>query len=301
MAQTEVKDLLNAGVHFGHLTRKWNPNMAPYIYMERNGIHIINLYKTAAKIEEAQEALKKIAASGRKILFVATKKQAKDIVADKAKNVNMPYITERWPGGMLTNFVTIRKAVKKMAAIDRMKKDGTFETLSKKERLQVDRLRAKLEKNLGSITDMSRLPGALFVVDIKREHIAIKEARKLKIPIFAMVDTNSDPREVEYVIPANDDASKSIEKILTLVSDAVAEGLQQRKQEKEAESKGETQEEAPKAEAPKAEAPKAEAPKAEAPKAETAAAKVPAAKEKAPKAKEAPAEKADTEEKATEE
>lgn len=291
MAQTEVKDLLNAGVHFGHLTRKWNPNMAPYIYMERNGIHIINLYKTAAKIEEAQEALKKIAASGRKILFVATKKQAKDIVADKAKNVNMPYITERWPGGMLTNFVTIRKAVKKMAAIDRMKKDGTFETLSKKERLQVDRLRAKLEKNLGSITDMSRLPGALFVVDIKREHIAIKEARKLKIPIFAMVDTNSDPREVEYVIPANDDASKSIEKILTLVSDAVAEGLQQRKQEKEAESKGETQEEAPKAEAPKA---------------ENAAAEVPAAKEKAPKAKEAPvekapAEKADTEEKATEE
>jgi small subunit ribosomal protein S2 len=286
MAQTEVKDLLNAGVHFGHLTRKWNPNMAPYIYMERNGIHIINLYKTSAKIEEAQEALKKIAASGRKILFVATKKQAKDIVADNAKNVNMPYITERWPGGMLTNFVTIRKAVKKMAAIDRMKKDGTFETLSKKERLQVDRLRAKLEKNLGSITDMSRLPGALFVVDIKREHIAIKEARKLKIPIFAMVDTNSDPREVEYVIPANDDASKSIEKILTLVSDAVAEGLQQRKQEKEAESKGETQEEAPKAEAPRA---------------ETAAAEVPVAKEKAPKAKEAPAEKADTEEKATEE
>ena len=291
MAQTEVKDLLNAGVHFGHLTRKWNPNMAPYIYMERNGIHIINLYKTSAKIEEAQEALKKIAASGRKILFVATKKQAKDIVADKAKNVNMPYITERWPGGMLTNFVTIRKAVKKMAAIDRMKKDGTFETLSKKERLQVDRLRAKLEKNLGSITDMSRLPGALFVVDIKREHIAIKEARKLKIPIFAMVDTNSDPREVEYVIPANDDASKSIEKILTLVSDAVAEGLQQRKQEKEAESKGETQEEAPKAEAPKAETAAAEVPAAE----------VPAAKEKAPKAKEAPAEKADTEEKATEE
>lgn len=192
---------------------------------------------------------------------------------------------------MLTNFVTIRKAVKKMAAIDRMKKDGTFETLSKKERLQVDRLRAKLEKNLGSITDMSRLPGALFVVDIKREHIAIKEARKLKIPIFAMVDTNSDPREVEYVIPANDDASKSIEKILTLVSDAVAEGLQQRKQEKEAESKGETQEEAPKAEAPKAETAAAEVPAAE----------VPAAKEKAPKAKEAPAEKADTEEKATEE
>lgn len=291
MAQTEVKDLLNAGVHFGHLTRKWNPNMAPYIYMERNGIHIINLYKTAAKIDEAKEALKKIAASGRKILFVATKKQAKDIVAEKAKNVNMPYITERWPGGMLTNFVTIRKAVKKMAAIDRMKKDGTFETLSKKERLQVDRLRAKLEKNLGSITDMTRLPGALFVVDIKREHIAIKEARKLKIPIFAMVDTNSDPREVEYVIPANDDASKSIEKILTLVSDAVAEGLQQRKQEKEAESKGETPEEAPVEEALKAETPEAEA----------SAVETPAAKEKAPKAKAASTEKADTEEKATEE
>ena len=291
MAQTEVKDLLNAGVHFGHLTRKWNPNMAPYIYMERNGIHIINLYKTAAKIDEAQEALKKIAASGRKILFVATKKQAKDIVAEKAKNVNMPYITERWPGGMLTNFVTIRKAVKKMAAIDRMKKDGTFETLSKKERLQVDRLRAKLEKNLGSITDMTRLPGALFVVDIKREHIAIKEARKLKIPIFAMVDTNSDPREVEYVIPANDDASKSIEKILTLVSDAVAEGLQQRKQEKEAESKGETPEEAPAEEALKAETPEAEA----------SAVETPAAKEKAPKAKAASTKKADTEKKATEE
>ena len=258
MAQTEVKELLNAGVHFGHLTRKWNPNMAPFIYMERNGIHIINLYKTAAKIEEAQEALKKIAASGRKILFVATKKQAKDIVADKAKNINMPYITERWPGGMLTNFVTIRKAVKKMAAIDRMKKDGTFETLSKKERLQVSRLRAKLEKNLGSITDMTRLPGALFVVDIKREHIAIKEARKLKIPIFAMVDTNSDPREVDFVIPANDDASKSIEKILSLVSDAVADGLQQRKQEKDAESKGESQEDTPAVEA-KVEAPATEA------------------------------------------
>ena len=242
MAQTEVKDLLNAGVHFGHLTRKWNPNMAPFIYMERNGIHIINLYKTAAKIEEAQEALKKIASSGRKILFVATKKQAKDIVADKAKNVNMPYITERWPGGMLTNFVTIRKAVKKMAAIDRMKKDGTFETLYKTERRQVDRLRAKLEKNLGSITDMTRLPGALFVVDIKREHIAIKEARKLKIPIFAMVDTNSDPREVDFVIPSNDDASKSIEKILGLVTEAIAVGLEQRKQEKDAESKGEDME-----------------------------------------------------------
>ena len=224
MAKIEVNDLLKAGVHFGHLTRKWNPNMAPYIYMERNGIHIINLYKTAAKIEETNEALKKIAASGRKILFVATKKQAKDIVAEKAKTVNMPYITERWPGGMLTNFVTIRKAVKKMASIDRMKKDGTFETLSKKERLQVSRLRAKLEKNLGSITDMTRLPGALFIVDTTREHIA-------------MVDTNSDPRDVDFVIPSNDDASKSIDKILGLVTGALAEGLQERKNEKEEDAK----------------------------------------------------------------
>lgn len=240
----EVKELLDAGVHFGHLTRKWNPNMAPYIYMERNGIHIINLYKTAAKIEEANEALKKIAASGRKILFVATKKQAKDIVADKASKANMPYITERWPGGMLTNFVTIRKAVKKMSAIDRMKQDGTFDSLSKKEKLQVDRLRAKLEKNLGSISDMSRLPGALFIVDTTREHIAVKEAQKLNIPIFAMVDTNSDPREVDYVIPSNDDASKSIEKIVAQVSDAIIEGLEERKASKEGEAKAEA---APKA------------------------------------------------------
>ena len=237
MAKIEVNDLLKAGVHFGHLTRKWNPNMAPYIYMERNGIHIINLYKTVAKIEETNEALKKIAASGRKILFVATKKQAKDIVAEKAQTVNMPYITERWPGGMLTNFVTIRKAVKKMAAIDRMKKDGTFETLSKKERLQVSRLRAKLEKNLGSITDMTRLPGALFIVDTTREHIAVKEAQKLNIPIFAMVDTNSDPRDVDFVIPSNDDASKSIDKILGLVIGALAEGLKERKNEKEEDAK----------------------------------------------------------------
>ncbi len=232
MSKIEVKDLLDAGVHFGHLTRKWNPNMAPYIYMERNGIHIINLYKSVAKIEEANEALSKIAASGRKILFVATKKQAKDIVSEKVANINMPYITERWPGGMLTNFVTIRKAVKKMAAIDKMKADGTFNTLSKKEKLQVDRLRAKLEKNLGSISDMTRLPGALFVVDIRREHIAVKEAQKLKIPIFAMVDTNADPREVDYVIPANDDASKSIEKIMTLVTEAVAKGLKERQKDK---------------------------------------------------------------------
>ncbi len=232
----EVKELLDAGVHFGHLTRKWNPNMAPYIYMERNGIHIINLYKTAAKLDEANEALKKIAASGRKILFVATKKQAKDIVAEKAKNANMPYITERWPGGMLTNFVTIRKAVKKMSIIDRMKQDGTFMTLSKKERLAVDRTRAKLEKNLGSISDMSRLPGALFVVDITREHIAVKEAQKLNIPIFAMVDTNSDPRFIDYVIPSNDDASKSIEKIIFSVTDAIIEGLAERKSGKENEA-----------------------------------------------------------------
>ena len=238
MAKTDVKELLDAGVHFGHLTRKWNPNMAPYIYMERDGIHIINLYKTAAKLEEAVNALRKIVISGRKILFVATKKQAKDIVAEKAKSVDMPYITERWPGGMLTNFVTIRKAVKKMVAIDRMKKDGTFETLSKKEKLQVDRLRGKLEKNLGSISDMSRLPGAIFVVDTLNEKISVKEAQKLKIPIFAMVDTNSDPGEVDFIIPSNDDASKSIEKILSVVCKAIQEGLDERKQEKEAASEG---------------------------------------------------------------
>ena len=233
MTKIEIKPLLEAGVHFGHLTRKWNPHMAPYIFMEKNGIHIINLYKTSSKLEECSEALNKIASSGRKILFVATKKQAKDIVAEKANAVNMPYITERWPGGMLTNFITIRKAVKKMAAIDRMKEDGTFETLSKKERLQVDRQRAKLEKNLGSINDMTRLPGAIFIVDTTREHIAVKEAQKLKIPIFAMVDTNSDPRDVDYVIPSNDDASKSIDKILTIITSAVAEGLSERKSEKE--------------------------------------------------------------------
>lgn len=246
--KAEVKELLEAGVHFGHLTRKWNPNMAPYIYMERNGIHVINLYKTVAKLEEANEALSKIAASGRKILFVATKKQAKDIVADKVSNVNMPYITERWPGGMLTNFVTIRKAVKKMASIDRMKKDGTFMTLSKKERLQVDRLRAKLEKNLGSISDMTRLPGALFIVDTMREHIAVKEAQKLNIPIFAMVDTNSDPRPINYVIPSNDDASKSIDVILTEVTNAIAAGLEERKSEKQSEKEGVSEETTAKAE-----------------------------------------------------
>ena len=234
MTKIEIKPLLEAGVHFGHLTRKWNPNMAPYIFMEKNGIHIINLYKTASKIEECALALNKIALSGRKILFVATKKQAKEIVSKAASNVKMPYITERWPGGMLTNFVTIRKAVKKMSAIDRTKQDGTFETLSKKEKLQIDRLRAKLEKNLGSITEMTRLPGALFVVDIRREHIAVREAQKLNIPIFAMVDTNCDPREVDYAIPSNDDASKSIDLILSHVSEAINSGLSERKKEKDA-------------------------------------------------------------------
>jgi len=245
MANIEIKDLLEARVHFGHLTRKWDPNMAPYIYGERNGVHIIDLYKTAAKIEEASEALKKIASSGRKILFVATKKQAKEIISDKSKSVNMPYITERWPGGMLTNFITIRKAVKKMATIDRMKQDGSFEALSKREKLQINRQREKLEKNLGSITDMTRLPGAIFVVDVKKEHIAVAEAKKLNIPIFAMIDTNSDPRGIDYVVPANDDASKSIEKVLGHIVDAVAEGLSERKagKEKVAEAKAETKKE----------------------------------------------------------
>ena len=229
MANIEIKELLDAGVHFGHLTRKWSPNMAPYIYGERNGVHIIDLYKTAAKIDEAADALQKIAISGRKILFVATKKQAKEIVSDKAESVNMPYITERWPGGMLTNFITIRKAVKKMATIDRMKQDGSFDALSKREKLQINRQREKLEKNLGSITDMTRLPGAVFVVDVKKEHIAIAEAQKLNIPIFAMVDTNSDPKGIDYVIPSNDDASKSITKVLGFITDAIAEGLAERK------------------------------------------------------------------------
>lgn len=292
MANVNIQELLDSGVHFGHLTRKWNPNMAPYIYTERNGVHIIDLYKTAAKIEETSDALKKIANSGRKILFVATKKQAKDIVAEKAKTVNMPFITERWPGGMLTNFVTIRKAVKKMAQIDRMKQDGSFDALSKREKLQINRQREKLEKNLGSISDMTRLPGALFVVDIKKEHIAVAEAQKLNIPIFAMVDTNSDPRLVDYVIPANDDASKSIDKVLSFVTNAIAEGLSDRKSEKEKVAK---KEEAKTEAAPKAAAPEAAAPKAEEVKAEKAP-KVKA--EKAPKkakAKKAKAKKEVTE------
>ncbi len=292
MSKIEVKDLLEAGVHFGHLTRKWNPNMAPFIHMERNGIHIINLYKTVTKIEEAQQALHKIASSGRKILFVATKKQAKDIVSAKASEVNMPYITERWPGGMLTNFVTIRKAVKKMAAIDRMKTDGTFNTLSKKERLQVDRMRAKLEKNLGSISEMTRLPGALFVVDIRREHIAVREAQKLNIPIFAMVDTNADPRDVDFAIPANDDASKSIDKILGLVTQSIAAGTSERQKERDeanaAQTEGEVVPEAAETkEKTTAETPAAEAPAAEV-KEEAVAEEAPAAEEK--KAEEAPAE-----------
>jgi len=229
----QVQELLDAGVHFGHLTRKWNPNMAPYIFMERNGIHIIDLQKTIFKMNEAAEAMKKIAASGRKILFVATKKQAKEIVAEYAGKVNMPYITERWPGGMLTNFVTVRKAIKKMQNIDKMKVDGTFETLSKRERLQIDRQREKLEKDLGSIADMNRLPAAIFIVDVIREHIAVSEARKLNIPTFAMVDTNSNPQLIDYPIPANDDASKSIAKIMEFVTGAIKDGLDNRKNDRE--------------------------------------------------------------------
>lgn len=234
MAQTpDIQTLLDAGVHFGHLTRKWNPHMAPYIFMERNGIHILDLNKTQRKLAEATDAMAKIAGSGRKILFVATKKQAKETVSETAKSLNMPYITERWPGGMLTNFVTIRKAIKKMTNIDKMKADGTFNTLSKRERLQVDRQRAKLEKNLGSIADMSRLPAALFIVDVMREHIAVAEARNLGIPVFAMVDTNSNPHLVDFVIPSNDDATKSIALIMETVSSGIREALSNRKEEKE--------------------------------------------------------------------
>lgn len=236
MSKTSFQELLDAGVHFGHLKRKWNPHMAPYIFMERNGIHIIDLQKTAEKLEVASAALKQIAKSGRKILFVATKKQAKDIVADRVKKVNMPYVTERWPGGMLTNFPTIRKAVKKMSAIDNMATDGTFTTLSKREKLQITRQRAKLEKNLGSIADLTRLPAAIFVVDISKEYIAVREARRLNIPVFAMVDTNSDPNQVEFPIPSNDDAAKSILLVINLICDAIEEGLNERKMEKEKEA-----------------------------------------------------------------
>jgi small subunit ribosomal protein S2 len=235
MARTSFEELLEAGVHFGHLKRKWHPGMAPYIFMERNGIHIIDLHKTVVKLDEAAEALKKISRSGRKILFVATKKQAKEIIADKMKDINMPYITERWSGGMLTNFPTIRKAVKKMSNIDKMFADGTFDVLSKRERLQINRQREKLEKTLGSIADLTRLPAALFVVDIHKEHIAVKEARKLNIPVFAIVDTNSNPEEVDFAIPGNDDASKSIDLIISKVSDAIKEGLDDRKLDKDRE------------------------------------------------------------------
>jgi len=236
MPKTNFQELLDAGVHFGHLKRKWNPAMAPYIFMEKSGIHIIDLKKTEAKLNEAANAMKQIAKSGRKILFVATKKQAKDIVAEKVKAVNMPYVTERWPGGMLTNFPTIRKAVKKMSAIDKMATDGTFETLSKRERLQIERQRAKLEKNLGSIADLTRLPAAMFIVDVHKEYIAVREANRLNIPVFAMVDTNSDPRNIDFPIPANDDASKSISLIIEFVTSSIAEGLGERKMEKEKEA-----------------------------------------------------------------
>ena len=281
MATPTFEQLLAAGCHFGHLKRKWNPAMAPYIFMERNGIHIIDLYKTAAKIDEAAAALKQIAKSGKRVLCVATKKQAKEAIADKAAAINMPYVIERWPGGMLTNFPPSRKAVKKMTAIDKMEKDGTFDNLSKREKLQITRQRAKLEKNLGSIADLNRLPSALFVVDVMKEHIAVAEANRLGIPVFGIVDTNSNPDDIDFVIPANDDASKSIEIILDAVCSAMAEGLEERKiekldqpEEKEADAapapgkrrrmrRSEAAPEAPKAEeAPAAEA-APEAPKAE--------------------------------------
>ena len=232
MSRTNFDQLLQAGSHFGHLSRKWNPAMAPYIFMERNGIHIIDLHKTVAKIDEAADALKQIAKSGKKILFVATKKQAKEVVAERAASINMPYVIERWPGGMLTNFPTIRKAVKKMTNIDKLMNDGTFANLSKREILQINRQRAKLEKNLGSIVDLTRLPAALFVVDVMKENIAVREANRLGIPVFAIVDTNSDPKNIDFIIPANDDAKDSIDVILTACCTAIAEGLEERKAEK---------------------------------------------------------------------
>ncbi|MBQ6064607.1 MAG: 30S ribosomal protein S2 [Prevotella sp.] len=287
MSRTNFDQLLEAGCHFGHLRRKWNPAMAPYIFMERNGIHIIDLHKTVVKIDEAAEALKNIAKSGKKILFVSTKKQAKDIIAEKATSVGMPYVTERWPGGMLTNFPTIRKAVKKMSNIDKLMTDGTFANLSKRELLQITRQRAKLEKNLGSIADLTRLPSALFVVDVLKENIAVREANRLGIPVFAMVDTNSDPNSVDFVIPANDDAKDSIEVVLTACCQAIAEGLEERKAEKADEkAAAEQAEEAPEAKPRRARrARKDEAPAA--PKAEEAAAPkedAPASVEEAPEA-----------------
>ena len=277
MARTNFDQLLQAGCHFGHLKRKWNPAMAPYIYTERNGIHIIDLHKTAAKIDEAADALKQIAKSGKKILFVATKKQTKEIIAEKASSVNMPYVIERWPGGMLTNFPTIRKAVKKMANIDKLMQDGTFANLSKRELLQITRQRAKLEKNLGSIADLTRLPSALFVVDVLKEQIAVREANRLGIPVFGIVDTNSDPNNIDFVIPANDDAKESVEVILNACCDAINEGIEERKVEKADEKAADAQADADAEEAkPKRQARKprkaAEAPAEEAPKAEEEAA-----------------------------
>ena len=244
MARTNFDQLLQAGCHFGHLKRKWNPAMAPYIYTERNGIHIIDLHKTAVKIDEAADALKQIAKSGKKVLFVATKKQTKEVIAEKAQSVNMPYVIERWPGGMLTNFPTIRKAVKKMANIDRLMQDGTYSNLSKRELLQITRQRAKLEKNLGSIADLTRLPSALFVVDVLKEQIAVREANRLGIPVFGVVDTNSDPNNIDFVIPANDDAKDSVEVILNACCAAIAEGIEERKAEKADEKAAEAQDDA---------------------------------------------------------
>ena len=282
MSRTNFDQLLQAGCHFGHLKRKWNPAMAPYIYTERNGIHIIDLHKTAAKIDEAADALKQIAKSGKKILFVATKKQTKEIIAEKAQSVGMPYVIERWPGGMLTNFPTIRKAVKKMANIDKLMTDGTFNNLSKRELLQVTRQRAKLEKNLGSIADLTRLPSALFVVDVLKEQIAVREANRLGIPVFGIVDSNSDPKNIDFIIPANDDAKDSVEVILSACCAAINEGIEERKVEKADEKAADEQDEAPAEEAkPKRQArkPRKAAAADEAPAAEEAAA--PAAEEAA--------------------
>ncbi|MBQ3744501.1 MAG: 30S ribosomal protein S2 [Prevotella sp.] len=282
MSRTNFDQLLQAGCHFGHLKRKWNPAMAPYIYTERNGIHIIDLHKTAAKIDEAADALKQIAKSGKKVLFVATKKQTKEVIAEKATSVGMPYVIERWPGGMLTNFPTIRKAVKKMANIDRLMADGTYSNLSKRELLQITRQRAKLEKNLGSIADLTRLPSALFVVDVLKEQIAVREANRLGIPVFGIVDTNSDPNNIDFVIPANDDAKDSVEIILNACCAAIAEGIEERKAEKADEKAADAQTDVESAEDVK---PKRAARKprkaAEAPAEEAAA---PAAEEEAPAA-----------------
>ena len=274
MSRTNFEQLLEAGVHFGHLKRKWNPAMAPYIFMERNGIHIIDLHKTVAQIDEAAEAMKNIARQGKKVLFVATKKQAKEVIAEKAAAVGMPYVIERWPGGMLTNFPTIRKAVKKMSNIDKMEADGTYSNLSKRERLQISRQRAKLEKNLGSIADLNRLPSALFVVDVLKEQIAVHEANRLGIPVFAMVDTNSDPNNVDFVIAANDDATKSIEVVMDAICAAINEGLEERMVEKADEAAAEAQEEAEQEEAPRQRRPRVRRERIqkndeEAPKAET--------------------------------